>query len=87
MRTYIFEWEEKTNTILLKPTTNNKGGLIYRLSKKDFCTFVLETAEKKIEASLDSCILYLKDEMEKEDFISLVGFLYSWRQYHGARIN
>ena len=87
MRTYTFEWEEKTNTILLKPTTNNKGGLVYRLSKKDFCTFVLETAEKKIEASLDSCILYLKDEMEKEDFISLVSFLYSWGQYNGARIN
>jgi hypothetical protein len=87
MRTYTFEWEEKTNTILFKPTSNNKGGVIYRLSKKDFCTFILETAEKKIEASLDSCILYLKDEMEKEDFISLVGFLYSWGQYNGARIN
>ena len=84
MRTYTFEWEEKTNTILLKPTTNNKGGLIYRLSKKDFCTFVLETAEKKIEASIDVCLEYLK--MEKDDFVSLAGFLYSWGQYNGARM-
>jgi hypothetical protein len=36
MRTYIFEWEEKTNTILLKPTTNNKGGLITDYQKKIF---------------------------------------------------
>ena len=86
MRTYIFECEEKPNTILLKPTTNNNGGLIYRLSKKDFCTFVLETAEKKIEASIDACLEYLKDEMEKDDFISLAGFLYSWGQYNGARM-
>jgi hypothetical protein len=66
MRTYIFEWEEKTNTILLKPTTNNKGGLIYRLSKKDFCTFVLETAEKKIEASIDTCLELVKDVNERD---------------------
>lgn len=86
MRTYTFEWEEKTNIILLKPTTNNKGGLIYRLSKKDFCTFILETAEKKIETSLDACLEYLKDEMEKDDFISLASILYSWGQYNGARM-
>jgi hypothetical protein len=86
MRTYTFEWEEKTNTILFKPNGNNKGGITYRLYKKDFCTFILETAEKKIETNLDSCILYLKDELEKDDFISLASFLYSWGQYNGARM-
>ena len=86
MRTYTFEWEEKTNTILLKPTTNNKGGLIYRLSKKDFCTFVLETAEKKIEASIDACLEYLKDEMDTEDLINLASLLYAWGMYNGARM-
>ena len=86
MRTYTFEWEEKTNTILFNPNGNNKSGTTYRLSRKDFSTFILETSEMKIEASIDSCILYLKDKMEKEDLISLASFLYTWGQYNGARM-
>ena len=87
MRTYIFNWEESTNTIILEPTTCNKGGKTYRLSKKNVCTFVLKTEEKEIVTSLDGCIEYLNEELEKGDFIALATFLYSWGQYNGARMN
>ena len=86
MRKYLILWEESENTINFEPMTKDKGETAFKISKKDITTFVLDFGTKTVTTTLDGCIEYISEKLEKEDFIALCSSLYFWGQYNGARL-
>ena len=87
MRNYTITWEEEKNAIILEPRKENTKGKYYELTRENIVTYVLTSGETKISSTLDGCIEYLSEYLEKEDLLTFASFLYSWGQYNGARMN